>query len=277
MENALKDWQGRELRRLTKDMVAKRHQQLTRDSGGAYANLTMRVLRSVYNFAASTYEDDDGNSLLPVNPVVRLSATRSWNKEKRRNRFISEAELPAWFKAVIAYKQNAGIGTAVTVADYLLFMVFTGLRRSEAASLAWADVDLANKAFTVRDTKNGEDHTLPLSDFLLALLKERRQVTEGSAWVFPSEKGDTHLKEPRKHAQRISEASGVAFTFHDLRRTFVTYAERLDISAYAVKRLVNHKMSQDVTAGYIGNDIERLRKPMQAVTDYLLRVGGVER
>ncbi len=30
---------------------------------------------------------------------------------------------------------------------------------------------------------------------------------------------------------------------HDLRRTFITIAESLDISAYAVKRLANHKMA----------------------------------
>ena len=47
------------------------------------------------------------------------------------------------------------------------------------------------------------------------------------------------------------EALAFLITLHDLRRTFITAAESLDISAYAVKRLVNHKMSWDVTAGYI--------------------------
>lgn len=275
METALKDWKPKELRGLTKDMVAKRHQRLGKENGEAYANLVMRVLRSVYNFAAAQYEDDDGNSQLPANPIGRISATRSWFKQKRRDRFITEAELPAWFKAVLAHKQKTDNATAVTVADFLLLLIFTGLRRSEAASLTWADVDLANKTFRVRDTKNGEDHTLPLSDYLHDLLTARRALVEGD-WVFPSEVGDMHLKEPRKHAAAISEAAEVPFTFHDLRRTFITHAERLDISAYAVKRLVNHKMSQDVTAGYIGTDVERLRKPMQAVTDFLLKAGKVK-
>jgi hypothetical protein len=30
-------------------------------------------------------------------------------------------------------------------------------------------------------------------------------------------------------------------------------------------------MSNDVTAGYIVTDVERLRKPMQLITDYLLK------
>ena len=33
-------------------------------------------------------------------------------------------------------------------------------------------------------------------------------------------------------------------------------------------------MSADVTAGYIGPDVERLRKPMQRITDYLLIACG---
>lgn len=69
---------------------------------------------------------------------------------------------------------------------------------------------------------------------------------------------------------KVTEASGVAFTIHDLRRTYITIAESLDISAYALKRLVNHKMSNDVTAGYIISDVERLRDPMQRITSQLL-------
>jgi len=70
--------------------------------------------------------------------------------------------------------------------------------------------------------------------------------------------------------QKITQVSGVTFTMHDLRRTFTTTAESLDISTYALKRLLNHKMNSDVTAGYIITDVERLHKPMQQITDYIL-------
>lgn len=68
--------------------------------------------------------------------------------------------------------------------------------------------------------------------------------------------------------ERISDMS---FTVHDLRRTFATTAESLDLPADAVKRLLNHKMTNDVTAGYIMRDVERLRKPMQQISDFLVR------
>jgi len=44
----------------------------------------------------------------------------------------------------------------------------------------------------------------------------------------------------------------------------------LDISAYALKRLLNHKMANEVTVGHIISDVERLRVPMQKITDYIL-------
>ncbi len=79
------------------------------------------------------------------------------------------------------------------------------------------------------------------------------------------------MQEPRKAMLNVIQLSGIEFTVHDLRRTFITTAESLDISAYALKRLLNHKMNNDVTSGYLIIDVERLRKPMQQVTDCLLK------
>ena len=153
-------------------------------------------------------------------------------------------------------------------------VLFTGLRKNEAAKLKWSDIDLKAKTLTVAETKNHQPHTLPLSDYLFELLT-RRQQQAGSEYVFPSTGKGGYIVEPRKQTAKVIEDSGVRFTIHDLRRTFITIAESLDISAYAVKRLINHKMTNDVTAGYIVSDVERLRKPMQQITHYLLSQMGM--
>lgn len=88
------------------------------------------------------------------------------------------------------------------------------------------------------------------------------------------EPGTSYISEQRKQIAKIIKESGIKFTIHDLPRTFVTVAESLDTSAYAVKRLVNHKMSNDITAGYIVTDVKRLRQPMQKITDYILKCAG---
>ena len=76
--------------------------------------------------------------------------------------------------------------------------------------------------------------------------------------------------------QRVIKASGVPFMLHDLRRTFITVAESLDLSYYAIKRLVNHKLTGDVTAGYVVANGGRLREPMQRITDRLLEFTETE-
>ena len=146
----------------------------------------------------------------------------------------------------------------------------TGLRRSEAASLRWDDVDLVGRTLTILDTKNREPLVLPLSDFLLEMLTARREASPTSPWVFPGPGKSGHLSEPKTAVRQVAESSGISFTPHDLRRTFLTMAEGLDISAYALKRLANHKTKGDVTAGYLVLDAERLRRPMQAITDHII-------
>jgi integrase len=147
-------------------------------------------------------------------------------------------------------------------------LLFTGLRKNEAATLKWENIDFKHRTLTVLDTKNRDPHTLPLSDFLFDLLKVRKTHSQ-CIWVFEGADSSDHLKEPRSAVSRVVELSEIPFTLHDLRRTFITIAESQDIPAYALKKLANHRMAHDITASYIISDVERLRKPMQQVTDFM--------
>lgn len=269
----LADWQNKPLVELSKDMVERRHRELGEKSP-AQANLTMRFLRALFNYAAGRYEDSDGHAIIPDNPTKRLSQTRSWYRVPRKQTVIKAHELEPWFRAVLNQTNTIRSDKRELIRDYLLLVILTGLRREEAARLKWRDVDMVGRTLVVRDTKNHEDHTLPLSDYLYELL-QRRQADAFNEFVFGSVGEKGYINEPRKLMAQVTEESGVHFTIHDLRRTFITVAESLDIPAYALKRLLNHKMGQDVTAGYIIADAERLRGPMQRITDYMLRAGGV--
>lgn len=168
-----------------------------------------------------------------------------------------------WYQGVQKLENEA-------VRDYFILVIFTGLRRLEAASLRWGQVDLKAKTLKIIDTKNNVPHTLPLSTHLCNLLQARKARTK-SDFVFPAPSATGHIMETRKQIDKVVASSGIHFTIHDLRRTFITMAESLDIPAYALKRLLNHKMHNDVTAGYIVTDVERLRRPMQKITDFMLK------
>ncbi|MGS2718747.1 tyrosine-type recombinase/integrase [Eionea flava] len=154
--------------------------------------------------------------------------------------------------------------------DYLRFLLFTGLRKMEAASMMWSQVDFKQKAFTIANTKNREPYILPLTDYLYNLLEFRKKHNQ-SQWVFPSpQDSEEHLKGPRGSVAMVSKSLNAPFTLHDLRRTFITIAERLDIPAYALKQLLNHRNPNDVTAGYIISDVSRIREPMEKISSFII-------
>ena len=278
------DWVGKPIAEITKGMVERRHAEIGKKSE-AQANLAMRFLRALFNFFIAKYEDSQGRPLIGDNPVKRLSQTRAWFRVERRKTVIKPHEIKPWLKAVQKLKVETSNSKADVVRDWLVVLLLTGLRRQEASRLTWDNVDFRARTLTVTDTKHNEDHTLPLSDYLHDLLKRRKaqaqkaakaQGAKASNYVFPGEGQGGYLVEPKKQMEKVSDASGVAFTPHDLRRTFTTVAESLDIPAYALKRLINHKQKSDVTAGYIVADVERLREPMQKITDYMLKAAGVK-
>ncbi len=284
IKRAFRDWRNRSLSEITKAMVQQRHRWLGRRNGPHYANNALRLLRALYNFAAAAYDDTEGHPLIPVNPVNVLTQTRAWYPKVRRRSVITRAQLPAWYEAVLALRkqlknpkkpEQAPDPDAALVSDYLLLLLFTGLRRNEAASLRFDQIDFIDRTLLIPDTKNGEPLTLPLSDYLIELLEHRALETVG-AFAFPGGGKLGHLIEPKRQVNRVIKASGVPFMLHDLRRTFITVAESLDLSHYAIKRLVNHKISGDVTAGYVVHDVGRLREPMQRITDRLLSMAKTD-
>ena len=134
------------------------------------------------------------------------------------------------------------------------------MRRSEILELDWEHIDLLGKTITIPRTKNGDPLVLPLSEFLHELLSKRRELTGNSNWVFPSESETGHIRETKRMTARLSKKIGHSFCMHDLRRTFVTIAESLDIPHYAHKRLLDHRTDSDVTGGYIVINVDRLRR-----------------
>lgn len=275
IEVYLKDWMYKPMLDISRDMVESKHKEISEKSE-ARANLAMRFLRALFNFAAE-YRDAKGRVVIADNPVRRLSAKKIWNKVKLRSNYVQPHQLKAWWDAVWTLKNDTSRGSTQdreSVRDYLLVLLFTGLRREEALSLTFENINFNSKTLKIFDTKNRSDHELPLSDFLFDLFARRKAVSTGN-WVFPGSGKLGRIIDPRKLMQKVEEISGVTFTSHDMRRTFATIVNMLgdSISYYTVKRLLNHKTA-DVTAGYVQHNPEKLREAMQAVTNFILQSVG---
>jgi integrase len=270
LQQVIPDWLNKPIVNITREMVAKRHADYGKQNSKARANNAMRVLRALFNFATHEYLINNDHSIITFNPVQYLSHTRGWFKIDRKQTVIKVHQLADWYSGVNKLLEFGEYSKMMMWRDYLLLLIFTGMRKTETASIKWVDVDLDAKTFTLQDTKNREKHTLPMSNSIYEIFIRRRQ-TKYNDFVFPAKSQSGYIQEPKKIVALVVQLSGVTFTLHDLRRTFATIAEGLNLPAYALKRLLNHKMSNDVTAGYVMKDAERLRNPMQQINDFLLK------
>jgi integrase len=278
VESYLKDWVNKPISEITRDMVEKRHRDITYGTGKydkspSRANTCMRIVRALFNYAMGQYEDSRGEPIFYHNPVARISHNKAWNREPVRQGIVKNYELKKWYEGVMTLpehdKNKKKSNSSEVARDLFIFILFSGLRRNEALTLKWEDIDFKYDSFTIEDTKNHETHSLPLTSVLLEVLDRRKNDTD-NPYVFEGEKPNSHLTTPKKQIEKARELAGVHFTFHDLRRTFETTAESLSLPPYTLKKLINHKDSRDVTGRYIIIQMERLREPMKQITDELL-------
>ena len=121
--------------------------------------------------------------------------------------------------------------------DFTLFAYHSGWRKSEIASLTWADFD--GTCLRLRGSKTGEQRILPLNTQLAALIDQRRQKRHG-ALIFH------RLGQPIKHIRRAwkgacSKAGLEGRLFHDTRRSAVRRLISQGIGERQVLLITGHK------------------------------------
>lgn len=288
IDKTLASWADKPFTKISREMVVDLYRTIAnrriirkgeeRQVSAAQANQAFRFARAVFTFA-KRFRGDDSKPLLGENPVDVLNENRLWRRVSKRTRYIAKHQLRKFWEAVWQLKNDTRSQDRETIRDFLLLMLFTGLRLGEARDLRWKDIDLEAGTLTISDPKNHEEHVLPLSDYLILFFRHRREETGCSEWIFPAarKQGVAPVMEFRKTIKSVCEMSGVEFTPHDLRRSFMTFTKDLPAKygPYFSKRLANHKIN-DVTADYIQIDLEDLRKCMQDITNYILRHSGAE-
>ena len=154
IERSMPEWLKLPVTAITREMILQKHQQLIKPTrcgtdNKACANAAMQVLRVLMNYA--------GDSGLEVaNPTDALKYR--WYRSEAREGVIPDAQLPKFFRAIMSQQSKIA-------RDYILLLLFTGLRRNEAATLKWSCVDLEAKTLTIPAgfNKSKRDHVLPLT------------------------------------------------------------------------------------------------------------------
>ena len=256
------EWLDMDMNTISKSMVVRKHRELSVKP--TQANCVMRIVRTLYNFAIGHYEDDNEEPFIKRNPTAKLSQMRLWNKEHARDRHVPLVKIRPWMDAVLTV-------TTQTMSDYLVALMLTGLRKTEAASLEWHNVDMDGGFILIPETKNGNPHQLPMSSLLHGILYDRSKERE-SEFVFPAKSETGYITSPYKAIADVTQRCGVKFSPHDLRRTTLLMAEDIGIDEFTRKRIVNHTFSDVTGKHYSIKDPERLRAPMQAITERFMEL-----
>lgn len=270
----LKDWHHLKITDITMEMVVEKHAEISQ-TNKSHANITLKLFSAIYNYHRKRLTNNNQPLITEFSPVQILYQSDLFNKLKPRKGYINSEQQADWVLAIVQ-TQWRGHEKANEYGylnqDFLLTFVLTGLRRSEVEQLAWANIDLKYGTLKIINPKNGDDLLLPLGDTLLHIFKQRKKYSNRCKYVFPATNNQTHIKDRRHVRHKIAETTGISFTFHDLRRTFTSIANRCGIGMYTVKALINHSYQDDsdITADYTQIDAKDLRDAMNKIENHIL-------
>lgn len=176
---------------------------------------------------------------LASNPLRALAGGRMPKPPPPRSRLPTLPEVQALWQATAALPGDWR--------DLARLLLMLPARRGEVARMDWRTVNLAEAWWEQpgRQTKNGEPHRLPLPMPVLALLTERwkRAGRPSGGLVVPNSKGAVFNAWPALHKALVAASGVTGWSFHDLRRAFVTHLAELGVPEVVADALLNHRQS----------------------------------
>jgi integrase len=178
--------------------------------------LHLAVLSHLYTIAKSDWGYEE-----LINPVTNLSRPKL---PKGRDSRLSDENIDS----LIANTNSSVLPCMIKLALY------SGMRRSELIKLRWSDIYFKERYIHLRDTKNGEERFIPMTEKIKNLLEELKIIDNT---VF-------HISE---HAvtvafSRAVKRSGLTnISFHTLRHEAITRFFEMGLTIPEVASISGHK------------------------------------
>ena len=142
----------------------------------------------------------------------------------------------------------------------LQFLILTGTRTNEAMGARWDEIDYEKQSWTIPADrmKNREEHTIPLSDEAMAILKEAGSRGH-SDLIFPGRNMDKLMAD--NSLRRLLKKMGLDCTPHGFRSTFRTWAqEETKHESEVCEQALSHVVGTATTKRYMrGTQFEKRR------------------
>jgi integrase len=184
---------------------------------------------------------DEG--LVAVNPCLLVGKDRRPKPIPARQYYLRPAALAHLWKVA-----GEAVELDAVRRDYLRFLIAVPCRRTEAATLEWAHLDLDAGEWVQPGalTKNGDAHRLHLHPLALGILHTRHDAMGNpkTGLVFPAPKSGEALTTFSTLKRTLdAKAERTGWRFHDFRRSFATALGEIGVAEPVVDAVLNHRQS----------------------------------
>ena len=238
------------LREITPDQAARYIAERRAKVSAASVNRELSCLKCMLNKAVEW-------GRLDMNPIARVKKLK---EPEAKDRTLSIAEVGRLIESAAPHLRPV-----------LVLLLGTGLRKSEALSLEWKDVDLAKGFIYIgaTESKGGHSRTVPMSVPVYEILHELREHSK-SDFVFASKSGKNVTEIKRSFRTALKKAGIKGVTLHTLRHTFATQAVECGVDLRTLQELLGHR-SILMTQRYCHPRPEVKRRAVEKVSEALFQ------
>jgi integrase len=174
-----------------------------------------------------------------------------------RSRFMNTEEIGRLLKSLDNAAENIRL--------FVLIVLATGCRRSEARNIKWSDIDLNHRRWTKPRTKNGHWHVVPLPSQLISHMNHYHRQGQ---WVFYGENGQPwSLAGIEKAWGKVRKNCNLNdVRIHDLRRTAASHMAINGENLSTIQKMLDHSSLQ-ATAIYARLNLDALDDALQRNAD----------
>jgi integrase len=243
-KNAVEKWKGRRLSMITPPQIHDLLDEIIDRGAPIAANRVLAQLKVLGGWAVE-------RGIIEKNPFEGIKPPAS-EKGRARERVLDDAENKLVWNAADAIDWPFG--------PIVKLLLLTGARRDEVAQMEWRAVDLDRAVWKLpaSRSKNRREHTIPLSDTSLDVLRSVPRI-ERSEFVFTTNgrtpvSGFSKAKPALDRAMAELAGEGAlpipGWVLHDLRRTVATNLQRLGVRLEVTEAVLNHVSGS--RAGIVG-------------------------
>lgn len=194
------------------------------------------------------------------NPLTGTKREKIGGKEPPRQRILCSPENTDKHELLELHSALASAKLKDSTVAAIWIILGTACRIGELLQSRWQDINLEKREWRIphENAKNGEAHTIYLSDFVVNYFELLQELSVGSIWCFPAKNTASHIdvktitkqirdrqrgNEPMSGRSKNSTSlllTGGEWTPHDLRRTAATIMGQCGVLSEIIERCLNH-------------------------------------